>query len=382
MPPADDLSQTLRAILSAHVTDDVDAIGQTHTCSAAHVMVAAIGGDTLADVAMGWRQVTPTITPLPVEAPAVFDIASVTKAMVPATLAMIAVDRELASLNTPVSQILPMWEETHDTPTILLHLLNHTSGLPAWYKYYKEVPFDVHGEELRAQRAQILARVLKTPRAPAGTVYAYSDLGYMALMLVCEQLFGNDLATVAQREIFDPLGLARTQYVSRLHGDAPIDDAVATEWCDHRGRVVVGEVHDENTYVLGGVSGHAGVFSTAPQVLRFVQHLASIDAGVPVEAPPLVTQETVRAFWSRDRLIAGGHHVAGWDTPSGEKTSAGRGFSREATVGHLGFTGTSVWLDRQAGVIAVLLTNRVHPSRENPRMLRMRMDVHEAILAP
>jgi len=141
---------------------------------------------------------------------------------------------------------------------------------------------------------------------------------------------------------------------------------------------VVGEVDDDNTAVRGGVSGHAGCFATAQDVGRFAEHMRCIDQG----DLGIVSQEVLQHCWSERARGADGHHLGGWDTPSGPRTSVGRGFGRRSTVGHLGFTGTSMWVERERGVVAVVLTNRVHPTRDNPRILELRIDVHEAVCEP
>lgn len=361
--------------LARFVSDDLDAIATTHAASAAHGL-AKRGDTVLCDVRMGKAQLDPTERGLPDDP--IFDLASVTKPLVPVTLAMQAVSEGLISLDTPLREVLSDW----DNGATFQQLLNHSSGLPAWYKYYLEHPLSHDTpEDWRTERAKVLARARGASKHPAGEVYAYSDLGYMTLMVVIEALFGEPLDRLANERIFAPLQMQRTRYVNLIEGDPPISEAVTTEVCPVRGPVT-GIVHDENTMVLGGVSGHAGVFGTAHDLLRFCEALLSIDAGA--SSPLSISPEVLRAFWARETMAAaaGSHHLAGWDTPSGQRSSAGRGFPRETTVGHLGFTGTSVWMDRASGTIAILLTNRVHPTRENPLIFDMRVAFHEAIMPP
>lgn len=370
----------IQDILSAFVTSDTKALGASHACSACHAMWRR-GDEPPGEAILGFAQLLPNPRALP--ALPIFDIASITKALVPATLAMIAVDRGLLELDALLVDSLPEWCSSTGGAhgATLRHLLAHGSGLPAWHKYYEEVPFELEGTQLARQRAEILQRVLVTPKLPANTAYAYSDLGYMALMVLLERAFDEDLDVLARDLIFAPLELSNTRYVNRLRGDPALRDAVTTEVCSRRG-AVTGVVHDENTYVIGGVSGHAGVFSTARDLFTFCEHMLAIDKGRAPRHEPLVRRATLHEFWDRQNITQGGHHVAGWDTPSGARTSAGRGLSREHTVGHLGFTGTSIWIDRAAEVIAVLLTNRVHPTRENPKILDMRIAFHEAVAPP
>ena len=141
---------------------------------------------------------------------------------------------------------------------------------------------------------------------------------------------------------------------------------------------VRGVVHDKNCFIQGGVAGHAGLFSTARDVAKFGHAMLGIFEG----GAGIVSPEILREAWSEASRAPNGHHVAGWDTPSGESTSVGRGFARNATFGHLGFTGTSLWIDVSKRVVAALMTNRVFPTRENPRIKDTRIRFHEAVLSP
>lgn len=373
-----DLNTRLHTILDAHIAHSVEDL-EHKTCSCAHIM-ASSRGDMIADIAQGYTQLEPHKEPL-TQMPPIFDLASVTKCLVPATLAMIAVDQNLCTLDTPLDQLIPGWSTPETMPqATLLDLLNHSSGLPAWHKYYEDYPFPPKLEDLATLRKTILKRVIATPRKAPRTDYAYSDLGYIAIMALLEDLFEDTLDNLADKLIFQPLKMEQTRYIN-LTKTRPLpwtpEQVVATECTPERG-TVRGIVHDENTHLLGGVSGHAGVFGSAADLCAFGTHLLAIDAGTITS--PLVSQDTLRLFWSRKTMSATGHHLAGWDTPSGQRSSAGRGFTRGRTVGHLGFTGTSIWLERDTQTCAVLLTNRVHPTRENKGILDLRIAVHESIL--
>ncbi|RAL21546.1 hypothetical protein DL240_11860 [Lujinxingia litoralis] len=378
-PPAPEhLDQALRTA----VAPSLSAIGRTHACSAAQ---AAVGHHdcVLFRRALGCTSFEPEGRPVELDTP--FDIASVTKALVGATLAMQAIDQGLADWHTPLGELYAPWRDHPDpraAQATLLHLLNHTTGLPAWHKYYLEYPLAPSPERARDTRHAVLTRICRTPLTDVpGHTYAYSDLGYILLAAVLETIFEAPLARLARQRIFAPLALTHTDYVDRTAGDAPITEAVATERCELRGGLVLGSVHDENTDILGGVSCHAGVFSTADDLLRFGQHLLAIDQGQAPEHA-LVSRPTLHAAWSPDAAMAGGHHRGGWDTPSGERSSAGRGFAPEHTVGHLGFTGTSIWIERHRGIVSVLLTNRVYPTRDNALIKEARIAFQEAVIAP
>jgi CubicO group peptidase (beta-lactamase class C family) len=375
----DALTARLQKILDEHVTDDVARIGLDRSTSAAHVLVVR-DGHIAADLSAGHAALVPAHRPL--QASPIFDLASVTKPLVGATLAWLAVDRGLLDLDAPLEALIPGWDRAPDhlPGATLAHLLNHTSGLAAWRKFYEEWPIEPPVSDLPAQRAAILDAALLHPRAYApGHAHAYSDLGFMLLGDLLSRTFNAPLDLLARQHIFDPLHMTSARYVSRINKDLPIQEAVATEYCTHRGRIVVGEVHDENTMCMGGVSAHAGVFSTARDLATFGQHLLEIDQGAGGVSRGIVSQEILRWAWSEDAGSPHGSHRGGWDTPSGARSSAGSVLSHPHTVGHLGFTGTSLWIDRQSATVVVLLSNRVHPSRDNPRAHALRVAIHDAL---
>lgn len=315
-----------------------------------------------------------------------FDIASITKPLVGATLTMQAVDEARLHWKTPIAEFIPRWADNPhpeaDSATIL-HLLNHTSGLPDWRKFYLDHPLDPSPSQARKTRRAVLDTIIATPlQARPGTSHTYSDLGFILLAKILEIAFDDTpLDRLANERIFTPLKLEHTGYAGDTASNPPVDFAAATEECERRGRVVRGTVHDRNTNVIGGVSAHAGVFSTADELLRFGLHLLAIDRGDDI-AQPLVSASTLDFAWSEAAGCAAGHHLAGWDTPSGQRSQAGRGFHRNHTVGHLGFTGTSIWIDRHHQIVSVLLTNRTYPDRDNERISGLRIAFQESILPP
>ena len=202
---------------------------------------------------------------------------------------------------------------------------------------------------------------------------AYSDLGYMILAWVVERLSGCDLDVFAKERIFNPLGIDHLDFI-------PLDRP-APDWCRHaaptmdcpwRNRVIRGQVEDENAWAAGGVDGHAGLFGTAPAVHRICCEImdALSGAGAGVLAPQ-VMRDFVRRRHGRTR-------VAGFDTPSGDHPAAGTQ-ATITTIGHLGFTGTSFWMDPASGLITILLTNRVHPTRENLKIRKFRPQIHDLV---
>ncbi len=234
--------------------------------------------------------------------------------------------------------------------------------------------------EAAVRKRRFFARVhAEQLLAPPGTKHLYSDLGFILLGEVVERLSGMPLDRFCQDEIFAPMGLDSTFFVdlSRFAPE-PRPGAVvaATEDCPWRGRILCGEVHDDNAHAMGGVAGHAGVFSSAPDIHRFIRFLGRcLDGAEPDFLPAAV----VREFLETEGLLPGQTHVLGWDTPSPAGSSSGRHFSAR-TVGHLGFTGTSIWWDLERELHVVFLTNRVHPFRDNPAIREYRPLVHDAVM--
>lgn len=373
-------TDTLAQLLNAEIAHEVGDIPERATASAIQAIVADDQG-ILFEFAAGHRNLMRTERD-DVSSSTPMDIASLTKPLVGATLAMLAIDEERASWDTPLGDLLGT--QLKSAPlrrATLLQLLNHSSGLPAWRQFYLEgFPVDPTESQARQTRTTILEEIFNTPlNAPSGTRHDYSDLGYILLAHVLECLFDAPLNELAEERIFTPLGMEHTRYVGGACS-APIGDAVATEVCPLRGRVVQGTVHDENTHIIGGVSAHAGVFSNVVDLHRFTSHLLDISSGRLQRG--LIAADTLRFAWSPEAACPGGSHRGGWDTPSGPQSSAGRGFSRNSSVGHLGFSGTSIWIDRATSLTAILLTNRVHPTRNNPRIKDLRLAFHEAIQPP
>ncbi len=355
----------IESVLHDHLAPSVEAIGHDATASAIQAWVA-VENEVVLDVALG---VTSFEAPSPVATVTPFDLASVTKVFT-ATAAMIAVDEGLVTLDTPAPDL--------GGAIKLLQLLNHSSGLPAWDRFYERMPMNPDPATARHTKAAVRREIVESERQPPGVRGVYSDLGYLYLGFWLEDLFEASLDLVVRKRITDPLGLESIRYVNLLAGDPPVQSAASTEVDELRGGPVTGTVHDENCHIIGGVAGHAGLFGTATDVGTFGQHLLQVSRG----AEGIVSAEVLRHCWSEQARGGDGHFLGGWDTPSGELSSAGRGFSAGRTVGHLGFTGTSLWIERRSGTVAVLLTNRVYPSRENPRIKALRVAFHEAVIPP
>jgi CubicO group peptidase (beta-lactamase class C family) len=213
------------------------------------------------------------------------------------------------------------------------------------------------------------------PEAAPGAAVQYSDLGFILLGEVVETVSGMPLEAFCRQYIFTRLqieGMGFRDLTQLRPAGIPF---ASTESCPWRGRVLQGEVHDENAWIMGGVAGHAGVFATARQVWRFAHGLLGGLQG----RPWLVSPATLQAFTTRQGMPEGSTWGLGWDTPTPGQSSAGRYFSPTA-IGHLGFTGTSLWIDPAQQVIVVLLTNRVHPSRRREGIRTFRPRLHDAVM--
>ena len=303
----------------------------------------------------------------PVEAETIYDLASVTKVVALATACMILVDKGKLALDAPVRQYLPEFRGAGKEAVTIRHLLTHSSGLPAWRPLFREAP----------TRGAALALVDTTPLVSRpGEQFLYSDLGAIVLAQVVERIAGQPLDDFAATRIFAPLGMTATRYLPPLAWHPLI---APTEYdTAFRHRPLRGEVHDENAGRLGGVSGHAGLFSNALDLSRFAAMLLNGGAWDNLQ---LVRAETVAEFTRRQDLPPGSTRALGWDTPDeppDSSSSAGMKLSPRA-FGHTGFTGTSLWLDPDRDLFIILLSNRVNPSRANTAIRRVRHRVADLV---
>ncbi|MGH9334461.1 MAG: serine hydrolase, partial [Vicinamibacteria bacterium] len=297
-----------------------------------------------------------------------YDIASLTKVVVTTTLAMIFHERGLLDLEGPVSSYLPEFRGGGKERVLVEDLLAHSGGLLWWTELYKKF----EGKPPAEAKRGYLAAIVETPLDyPPRSKMVYSDLGIMLLGEILERITGRDFEALARDEVLLPLGMNETMF---RPGASLLSRIAPTERDGWRGRVVHGEVHDENAYGLGGVAPHAGLFSTVRSLGRFAQMMLN---GGAYGGRRLLNPGTIALFTRRAELVPGSSRALGWDTPS-DPSSAGAYFSASA-YGHTGFTGTSLWIDPERELFAILLTNRVHPTRENPKMLELRPAFHDAV---
>ncbi len=312
----------------------------------------------------------------PVTEDTVFDLASLTKPMFTTAGAMVLTAMGEVDPDDQVSRFLPAWR----WPTTIGDLLSHRSGLPWWRPFFREVEGGTRAERISGLRA----RLLDLEPTPTGEP-VYSDPGFMLLGWVLEEVAGGweALAELVEREVWLPMDVAPfwigLDQDVRGPGVVPREQAIAeasfaaTEDCPWRGRVLVAEVHDENAWFLRGVAPHAGLFGRARDVHGFGEAMLRVHLGERIGG---LTPEVVRRFWTRP---GPGTWALGWDTPTPGASTAGR-FVSSSAVGHLGFTGTSLWIDPERLVVATLLTNRVHPTRHRSEGIRaLRPELHDLL---
>jgi CubicO group peptidase (beta-lactamase class C family) len=284
---------------------------------------------------------------------------------------MILSQEHRIDISLPISRYLPEWTQaaaTDPNPSwrakaTVRDLLLHISGLPAHRHFYKEVD----------GKSAVLKRVITEPLvSEPGTHLEYSDLGFILLGEIVERLTGLDLDAVAKDWICEPLGLANTMYSPPKNLRSRI--APTENDKDYREKQLQGEVDDANASAMGGVAGHAGLFSTAGDVAVFAQMM--LNGGIYAHHR-LLARETVEQFTARV-AIGDSARALGWDVPVAP-SSSGQFFSPHS-YGHRGFTGTSLWIDPDRDLFVVLLTNRVYPSADNIKIRELNPRLHDAII--
>lgn len=300
---------------------------------------------------------------------AVFDLASMTKVVATTTVAMKAVESGRLRLDYPVQAYAPEFSGAGKETVTVRDLLLHTSGLPAYVRFFLDYDAAQSGAETRAD---ILRRIVATDlESPVGERYTYSDLGIILLGEILDRALGETYESFALREIFAPMGMTHTRWNPPAAWLGRIPPTELDAW---RGRMVHGEVHDENAAAMGGVSSHAGLFSTAGDLAIFAQMMLNLGT---YDHHRLLSRATIDRWTRRQNEPEGSSRAVGWDTahPSQSWTM----FSERA-YGHTGFTGTSIWIDPQRQLFVILLTNRVHPTRDNTQIRDARIAFHAAVI--
>ncbi len=297
----------------------------------------------------------------------VYDLASLTKVVGLTTAMMWAVEEGRVDLDAPVSRYVPTFDAPGSDSVTIRLLLAHASGLPPWRPLY------LLGYSRPAVLAVADSTLLDTI---PGSRFAYSDVGAILLTQTIEAAYGERIDSLLSRRLFIPLGMASTRYnppATWLPRVAP------TEFDSLRNRIVRGQVHDENAWRMDGVSGHAGIFSNAEDLLAFGEWWLAQYGGTSAEpGQPTISDSILRSFTVRQELPTGSPRALGWEVPTEENT--GSALLSAGSVGHTGFTGTSIWMDPTRAVVIVVLSNRVHPTRANRRFAGVRGGVGDLVL--
>jgi len=322
--------------------------------------------------ASGFAEVVPSRRPL--GADYLFDVASVTKSLVTSVLYAKLVEEGLLSLRQKVVDLAPDFRLTAAGPNQakekveLWMLLSHTSGLPAWLPFYKTC----------RSRDEVFAEALKSfPAYEPGTDVVYSDINYIVLTYIAEKVSGERIDKLFEKLVASPLKLTRTSF-NPLKSGFSKSEIAATEVVDWRGGTIVGEVHDENAFAMGGVSGHAGLFTTVLDAAKIVSELISSYGGDSDVLISPATSSTFMRAWACSSVCYGlGWQVYGPDRLPGTLVD----YRHSIMFGHTGFTGTSILMSPQDSLAVIFFTNRVHPTRANDAIRLVRPLIHNVVLA-
>jgi len=384
------------------------------------VALAARAGKIVFLEHVGYRSLVPERASMARDT--IFDLASLTKVFATVPAVMRLVDEGRIELDEPLSKLIPSANLGDKGDLTLRLLLSHSAGLVDWKPFYEKL----RDQPLKDRKKLLREWIIEEPFAyEPGKGSLYSDLGFMLLEWVIEERTGEALPEFVQKNFYGPLKLKRTFFrrtseaanpprppftkggsreraeerkpldsrspLSRGQApfsgnDKPIlasngkdygkEEFAATEDCPWRKNALQGEVHDDNAWILDGYSGHAGLFSSAEEIYVMANLLREHYLG---KRDDLFKTATVREFFKRQDIVTGSDWALGWDTRALEGSSAGKYFSRDS-VGHTGFTGTSIWMDLEKDVIAILLTNRVHPKRDNDKIKLFRPLFHDAVM--
>ena len=348
------------------------------------VLVVRRGDDIAFEGAFGHRTLEPERAPMRLET--VFDLSSLTKPLATTIAVMMLVSDGKLRLDERVTRFFHNFGVHGKAYVSFRQLLAHCSGLAAWRPFYQQIAEvektgKVNFMASRGAKEFVYEEIHRErPEYPPGSKALYSDLNFMLLGEVIEQIVGVALNRYCRDKIFRPLDLRATDFIDislvRTRRLEPVQDMFApTSFCPLRKRLLIGEVDDENAFAMGGVAGHAGLFAPVREVDRIARELLRCFAG----QSDFVPQRVVQDFWTRDKAVRDSTWALGWDTPSSEYSSSGHHFSAEA-VGHLGFTGTSIWMEPARGIAITMLTNRVHPRRDNQAIRELRPRIHDLVM--
>lgn len=351
------------------------------------VLLIAQSGKVLFHNSYGTRTGKSSAGELEVNADTVFDIAALTTLMVTTTLMLKLVESGKVQLDDRLTRYVQGFGVHGKSGVSIRHLLTHTSGLVSWQPYYEDLLKAHSGSRMgiitsRGARDFIINSIVRSSlKYPAGSKQIYSDVGIMLLGFIVEMLSGLSLDKALIRYVIQPLGLKSTSFIDlamiKRRGIHPVTDLIApTEDCPWRKRVLCGEVHDDNAWAMGGIAGHSGLFSSAWDIHLFASEILRVYQG----ESEYLDRETLREFWTRPDVDSDLGWLHGWDSISRENNMLESGLSQRA-VGINGFTGCSLWLEPDADLEIILLSNRVHFGRSNKKIINFRPELHRAVLS-
>ncbi|MCP4669914.1 MAG: serine hydrolase [Desulfobacula sp.] len=304
----------------------------------------------------------------------VFDLASLTKPFATTLALSRLLESDKISLNQKLGSIIEPFQDTDKKDITIDMLLRHTSGLPAYREFYKKII--KNNENPRDFLRSLL--VNEDLENKPGRHQNYSDLGFMILSWIIEEISHQRLDHFVSQQIYSPLGISDLFFIDLNAKGAVLkkyqQKIVATQQCPWRKKILSGEVDDDNAWAVGGIDGHAGLFGNADSIHKLCCEILNALLNKPTK---VLSHDIIKAFVQKRSQH---DMVAGFDTPSKENSSSGTCFSK-SSIGHLGFTGTSFWLDPKTSLIVIFLTNRVHPFRFNEGIKQFRSKIHDLIYA-
>ncbi|NOX32938.1 MAG: beta-lactamase family protein [Deltaproteobacteria bacterium] len=301
----------------------------------------------------------------------IFDLASLTKPLATTMAISKLVESQKIFLDQKIGSILKEFKKTDKADITIDMLLRHTSGLPAFRKYFKKI---IKNKNPRQYLRRLL--VCEALENKINEKQVYSDLGFMIISWIIEKITCQRLDRFVSRKIYSPLEIDNLFFIDLKQKDETLDrycrKIVATQQCPWRKKLLQGEVDDDNAWAVGGIEGHAGLFGDAVSIYRVCREILNALKEKPTK---VLAPDVVKALVKKEKCY---DMVAGFDTPSKHNSSSGKYFSK-SSIGHLGFTGTSFWIDPEKSLIIIILTNRVHPLRFNDKIKKFRPVIHDLI---
>ena len=344
------------------------------------VLLVRAHGEIQCHEAVGVKGLPPHHQPVTIHT--IYDLASLTKPLATTTAVLSLIQAGTLQLDQTVAEWVGELRDSQFGMSTVRQLLNHSAGFPAWKPYYERLAPTAsqpeHETERQSRMKTFLSYVAQEPLAfTPGSTSVYSDLGFIVLGLIVERAARENLASYCRHRIFEPLHVTTCSYLTSVgdSGNKRMDliRIAPTEVDSWRGRLIHGEVHDENAYALGGIAGHAGLFGTAESVSRVSGEWLGGVQGLS----RIFSSELISEFVRRQSSTGRSSWALGWDTPSAP-SSSGQYFS-DRSFGHLGYTGTSIWIDPVRDLEVIFLSNRVHPTRQNTKIQHFRPYLHDVI---